>query len=197
MELLLAMFLYALVGAISPGPVNMIATNIAANQGFKAALPHVCGATFAYSVIVLSAGLGLTLVFTQWPQLLSITGIMGGLFLLYLSCKNARSDGLNNTLASEVSTQSSLLAGALAQVLNPKAWLVSMAGVSLFVTDKDHQFGLAWFVGISFFMCFIGISSWAWLGHGLQAWLVGRRRIYFNWVSSALLVVSVLTIWLA
>ena len=46
------MFLFSLAGAISPGPVNLIAASIGARAGFLKALPHVTGASVSYSAIV-------------------------------------------------------------------------------------------------------------------------------------------------
>jgi threonine/homoserine/homoserine lactone efflux protein len=46
------MFLFALAGAISPGPVNLVAASLGASAGFCRALPHVAGASLSYAAIV-------------------------------------------------------------------------------------------------------------------------------------------------
>ena len=56
---IIPMFIFALIGAISPGPVNIIATGSGASFGFRRTIPHVFGATIAYTLIVLLVGLGL------------------------------------------------------------------------------------------------------------------------------------------
>ena len=43
---LLSMSIFALIGAITPGPVNIIATSSGATFGFVRTLPHIPGAKF-------------------------------------------------------------------------------------------------------------------------------------------------------
>jgi threonine/homoserine/homoserine lactone efflux protein len=52
LSILLPMFLFCLAGAISPGPVNVIAAHLGARLGFVRALPHVLGASLSYAAIV-------------------------------------------------------------------------------------------------------------------------------------------------
>ena len=66
---MLSMAIFALVGAISPGPVNIIATSSGACFGFRRTVPHVMGATFAYTLIVLLVGFGLNQSLMQFPQI--------------------------------------------------------------------------------------------------------------------------------
>jgi len=45
---LMSIVLFALAGAISPGPVNLLATAVGSQAGFVRALPHVSGASLSY-----------------------------------------------------------------------------------------------------------------------------------------------------
>ncbi|MDO6525053.1 LysE family translocator [Motilimonas sp. 1_MG-2023] len=194
---IVAMSLFALVGAISPGPVNIIATSIGAQHGFKQALPHITGATLAYTLIVWLVGLGVQVYLVRWPFVLEGMGYLGGLFLLYLAYQIAVATPVDTTAHHEPASIPTMMTGAMAQLLNPKAWLVSISGVSLFISGQaDKALLLGYFVVISLLMCSVGISSWALLGQGLQKLLADpMRQRYFNWLMSALLVLSVLTIW--
>ncbi|RRC98912.1 LysE family translocator [Amphritea balenae] len=192
-----SMFIFALIGAISPGPVNIIATGSGANFGFWRTLPHVLGATIAYTLIVFLVGIGLNEVLLTYPQITEALQYLGGGFLLYMSWKIA------TARPSETETQveqkpPNLVQGALAQGLNPKAWLVSMSGVSLFVVaNSPASFYLLVFCLISFVVCFIGVGTWAAIGHLIRKLLANDRyQVAFNRVMGLLLSCSVITIFL-
>jgi len=193
MTVILSMIIFALVGAISPGPVNIIATSAGASFGFIRALPHVLGASVAYALIVFLAGSGLNKVFSTLPQIALVLQVCGGLFLLYMSYKIATS--VPQTDVSGLPEKApSFLEGGLTQSLNPKAWLVSMSGVSLFVSSQSAYFGyLMAFTAISLLVCLIGVGTWAVMGHLIGNVLSGsasnntRYRIYFNRLMALLL----------
>ena len=194
-----AMSLFAFVGAISPGPVNIMATSIGVQYGFIRALPHVTGATLAYTFMVWVIGLGLQAFLLRWPVILDLLGYLGGFFLLYIAYQMVLTQPRAVSQTNNVRHIPNAFTGAMAQLLNPKAWLVSISGVSLFVSGQtDPHLLLGYFVLISFLMCSIGISSWALLGQGLRRFFaIPARQRYFNWSMSVLLLLSVLTIWLS
>lgn len=81
---------FTLVGAISPGPVNIIATSVGAQHGYKSALPHVLGASFGFAAIVMALGTGLHALFQQpgWSLALSLCGAA---YLLHMAYRIATS----------------------------------------------------------------------------------------------------------
>ncbi|PCH82640.1 MAG: threonine transporter RhtB [Hyphomicrobiales bacterium] len=140
-SVIISMSIFALVGAISPGPVNFIATGTGANHGFVKALPYVFGATISYTLIVLFSGAGIGALITDKSNVAKMIQYAGAVYLLYLSYKISmirprQSDGLSSEPAV---IPPGLLDGALAQGLNPKAWLVAMSGVGLFVAENSPQ----------------------------------------------------------
>lgn len=66
---LMSIVLFALAGAISPGPVNLLATAVGSQAGFVRALPHVSGASLSYVLIVWLSGVGLQQLWLTWPAL--------------------------------------------------------------------------------------------------------------------------------
>jgi threonine/homoserine/homoserine lactone efflux protein len=192
-----SMFIFALIGAISPGPVNIIATGAGANFGFVRAIPHVLGATLAYTLIVFLVGIGLNEVLNAYPQITSSLQYLGGAFLLYMSYKIATSKPLKNDGITATSPPS-LLEGALSQGLNPKAWLVSMSGVSLFVVANSPAIlYLLMFCLISFVVCFVGVGTWAAIGHLIRKVLANERhQVSFNIAMGLLLSSTVVTIFM-
>lgn len=191
------MFVFALIGSISPGPVNIIATGAGANFGFIRALPHVLGATIAYTLIVFLVGIGLNEVLAAYPQITATLQYVGGAFLLYMSYQIATAKPLNTDVTIEKSPPS-LIQGALAQGLNPKAWLVSMSGVSLFVVaNSPATLYLLVFCLISFVVCFVGVGAWAAIGHLIRNVLANERhQVCFNRAMGLLLSSTVVSIFM-
>jgi len=207
MAVILPMFIFALIGAISPGPVNIIATGSGASFGFKRTLPHIFGATIAYTLIVLLVGLGFNHWLEVYPQITQSLQYIGSAFLLFMSYKIATALPLTSSKADNFIPPSSnidpaaksppsLIQGALAQGLNPKAWMVSMSGVSLFVSSQvQAPLYLAIFCVISFSVCFIGIATWAALGHNISRLLsTQKRQVTFNLIMALLLSATVMSI---
>jgi len=192
-----SMFLFSLIGAISPGPVNIIATCAGAQFGFKKALPHVIGATASYTLIVFIAGIALAQVTHIIPQITMWFKFIGGSFLLYMAYKIATTTPTSKT-SSHNKLPPKYAEGALSQLLNPKAWLVSLSGVSLFVSgNTPEMLYLMIFCLISFTVCFIGISTWAALGHIIQDFLSStKKQVVFNIIMALLLASSVFSLFI-
>jgi len=196
---LLSMMVFALVGAITPGPVNIIAASSGANYGFKSTLPHVFGATLAYTFIVFLMGTSLSQTLKSFPQIIVLLKYLGGTFLLYMSFKIATAAPFDSDKITEKTQPPSFIEGFLSQSLNPKAWLVSMSGVSLFVLPYSpvSRYIMA-FTGISFLNCFIGVGTWAVIGHLIGRFLSTRKRqLGFNILMGGLLATTVVSIFIA
>lgn len=190
-----SMLIFALVGAITPGPVNIIATSTGASFGFRRTLYFVLGATISYTSIVFLVGSGLNIVLQTYPQITQGLQYVGGAFLLFMSYKIAFSslpEKSSNT-AINISQPPAFIEGVLAQSLNPKAWLVSMSGVSLYVSSHpDASLALLIFCIISFFVCFGGVASWAALGHTISRVLSNKKyQRLFNIIMGLLLSATV------
>lgn len=196
--ILFSMFLFSLAGAISPGPVNLIAASIGANAGFFRALPHVTGASVSYLVIVWLMGSGLHGVLLAYPGIAGLLKYVGGAYLLYLSARIAMAKPATH-LQCPPTRSAGMMQGVLSQSLNPKAWLVAMSGISLFVTAAQNSSVLLLvFCGMSGVVCFFSIATWAALGKLIGKWLANATyQRLFNRVMALLLAVTVVTMWLA
>ena len=125
------------VGAASPGPSNLAIMSIAMREGRRAALVFavgvVCGAAF-WAVL---AALGLSAVLATWSQFLIAMKIAGGLYLLWLAVRSARSalrrDSATPTTpaAGAETPRRFYLRGVAMHLTNPKAIFVWMSIVSL------------------------------------------------------------------
>lgn len=197
-SLLLSMAVFAFVGAVTPGPVNVIATSSGATYGFLRTLPHVLGATLSYTFIVVLAGTGANQLFHDNPEALVSLRYVGSTFLIYMAYKIA-SAAITEEQNDQNSTPPSFIQGALCQGLNPKAWLVSLSGVSVFVLNQsDPQQYLIIFGLISFLACFLGVAIWAIAGYMIKAHLSKpEHQKRFNRIMGGLLFLTIVPIWIS
>lgn len=194
-NVVIAMATFAVVGAITPGPVNFIATSVAINHGSNQAAKHVIGASVAYALVVLLCGVLMQLLLKTLPRVEFGMQLAASGFLLYLAVKIYHSSF--SSIESKSNQQSGLLSGSLLQFLNPKAWLVAASGVSLYVSGQEHgQYMLGLFVVISLAACLVGVGAWALLGRVISKRLESvAQRQKFNQLMAGLLVVSVSLMW--
>ncbi len=160
MSIIIAMCTYALTMSISPGPVNIITMTSGLNHGICRTFPFVAGATIGFTSLLFCIGLGASELIELFPSFMQVIGYIGAAFMLYMAYKIAFSKG---TIALGEESQPSFYQGFLLNILNPKAWIASISGVAAFTTKGDVS-SLALFCGLYFFICFIGVGSWAVVG---------------------------------
>lgn len=188
MSVVYSMAIFALVSSISPGPVNIVALSGGAQFGFKATQAHVAGATFGFSLLLLSIGFGLHEIIARWPGFTVTVQWAGIAFLGYMAFKLATSDGQLST--TPVSLHAAFWQGASMQWLNPKAWLASVAGMGIFASTGAAQ--AVWlFVLVYALVCYASIACWGYAGARLQRYLQQPAMLrVFNRSMAGLLVGS-------
>ncbi|WP_232281689.1 LysE family translocator [Vibrio furnissii] len=197
-SLLSAMALFAFVGAVSPGPVNVMATYAGAQFGWRKASIHVLGASVAYVLVVFICGVALGEMSQGIPLLVPVMRWVGSLYLLYLAVRIllAKDLGLNSN--PQMAMKALFVQGSLIQLLNPKAWIFASSGVSLYVLNQvNTHSALGWFCSLSLVICFIGVGVWAVLGQSVAQWLNSpRRQRWFQLILAAMLCGSMVIIWM-
>lgn len=179
-----AMATFALVGAVTPGPVNVLAIGHGARRPWSVPVLFVFGASVSYTLVVWAMGSGAGLLLRQ-PLLVQLSQWAGAAYLLYLAWRIA----IAPVGAAEVPVNTGqtggwtvFVQGFLTQALNPKAWLVALSGVALFALPQpDVQRTLWLFCAVSFVACMLGVGVWAVLGMSLNHWLntpVRQRRLH-------------------
>jgi threonine/homoserine/homoserine lactone efflux protein len=195
---LVSMSLFTLIGAITPGPVNIIATSSGVRVGFIRTLPHVLGATLSYTLIVALVGKGLYQLLLDKPQVIEILRYAGSTFLLYMAYKIMTSP--SETISERPDfTPPSFVDGGLCQILNPKAWLVSMSGISVFaLSQPEPDFYVNAFCLISFVLCFVGVGFWAAAGNLIRRYLHKPQQLrLFNRIMGISLIGTIVSILLS
>ena len=126
------------IGTASPGPSNLAIMSLAMGSGRKAAFAFALGVMSGSFSWALLASLGLSAVLATYSQLLVAIRVVGGLYLLWLAWKSARSAltpqmPLASTTRTPDSSQRLYVRGLLLHLTNPKAILVWLSIVSLAV----------------------------------------------------------------
>ena len=194
-ELILAMGVFAVVGSITPGPVNILAIRRGSGARNVLSVAYVLGASLSYTLVVWLMGKGgeqllssrLAVQSMQWT---------GGAYLLYLSWRIAASGPIEWQREAGLpldSVSKAFAEGCMTQSLNPKAWMVALSGVGLYVLPQpDVQVALGLFCGVSLLACAVGVGSWAIAGRVLSRWLnAPARQKIFNQAMAVLLALSV------
>ncbi|SCW38486.1 LysE family translocator [Ancylobacter rudongensis] len=194
---LLPMFLFALAGALTPGPNNMISAGSGAAFGFRRTLPQIWGVTVGFAIMVVAIGMGLGTLFLAIPYMHQTLKIVGSLYLLYLAWKIANAGGPGGGTAVE--RPMTLLQSALFQWVNPKAWTIALSIVPAFTTvGGEHLFAeVAMIALVSGVVTLPSLCLWAGFGALLARLLsTPRQQRLVNYAMAALVALSVVLLFL-
>ncbi len=193
--LIIAMGIFALVGSITPGPVNILAIRHGSNGRPSAAMAYVLGISLSYTLVVWLMGVGgEQLLNNQFAM--QVIKWAGAGYLIYLAWCIATAP-LNELQGSpalhKYTALRAFMDGCITQSLNPKAWMVALSGVGLFVLPQvDVQTALWLFCSVSLIACSFGVGCWAVAGRSLTQWLaVPGRQKSFNKAMGVLLACSI------
>lgn len=169
----LSMAAFAFVGSLTPGPNTIIAASIGAHSGWRAAWPHACGVAVGFGAMLVLAGLGVAGLLQMVPSLAVGMRLAAAAYLFWLALQMARSrsSSLQLGLSSMSFTQSVGF-----QFLNPKAWTLAAATVSVEASDSS-PLSLMAVVLIFATAAITSILLWSMLGEKICAWATTPRRV--------------------
>jgi threonine/homoserine/homoserine lactone efflux protein len=127
----------ATVIELTPGPNMTWLAVLGATRGRMAALAAVAGVAIGLSLAGLVAGLGLTVLFDNFPSLLTALRVAGTLYLFYLAY-DAWTDADGEEVVTEKPNSAYFYQGFVSNALNPKAYLFYAAILPQFLTIPDH-----------------------------------------------------------
>jgi threonine/homoserine/homoserine lactone efflux protein len=188
---ILAILGFALVTAFTPGPNNTMLMISGANWGVAPSIPHMLGITIGFPVMVFAVGMGLGGVFEAYPVLHEILKYGSFLYLLYLAWKLARA-GRHDTDGNRQGRPMSFLAAALFQWVNPKAWVMAISAMALYVPAGSAMLPAVLLLAAIFALTSLpSAATWCLFGTAISRFLDSDRRVaVFNAVMAALLVLS-------
>jgi threonine/homoserine/homoserine lactone efflux protein len=170
---------YSFVMSITPGPNNVMLTASGANFGFRRTLPHMFGISVGCAVQLIAVCAGLGALFHQWPVLQTILQWAGAAYLVYLGWTLLGSGEIRE---GQALAPIGFWSAAAFQFVNPKAWIMSLTAVSLFLpTDVGVLTACGYLVAMMVLINLPCIAVWALFGSSLRGFLTQRsRRLGFN-----------------
>jgi threonine/homoserine/homoserine lactone efflux protein len=190
-ETFTALFIFAFVSSITPGPNNFMLLASGVNFGFRRTIPHMLGIGAGFVALLLGVGFGLGAVLTAYPQLHLALKVAGGIYLLYLAWRIAMSRSMGEK-DDGTSRPMSFLEAAAFQWVNPKAWVMAVTAMAIYTSPA------APFLSVLLVACAFGmvnlpcVSSWAGFGMALRGFLAEPVRLkWFNIAMGTALAASV------
>jgi len=177
-EVLLAYGTYLVIVA-SPGPSNLAIMSIAMSEGRRAALTFAAGVICGSMFWATMACIGLSAVLMSYMGLMKGIKLAGGLYLLWLGYKSARSSMIKviptqiKAVGGPSSWRRLYLRGVGMHMTNPKAVLAWVAIVSLGVPQGTGPAHVIAFVPGCLF-----IAMTVFGGYAILFSTSGARRIY-------------------
>lgn len=111
---------FTFVGAITPGPNNIMLMTSGVNHGVRNSISHYLGISFGFPILVAAVGLGMGIVFSIHPNLHRLISVLGVTYLLYLAWKIANAG--DPKASRDVQAPLTFIQAACFQWINPKAW---------------------------------------------------------------------------
>ncbi|WP_127522986.1 LysE family translocator [Mesorhizobium sp. Z1-4] len=190
-DIFLALFTFAFVSSVTPGPNNFMLLASGVNFGFRRTIPHMLGIGAGFVALLFAVGLGLGALLTAYPELNLALKIAGGGYLLYLAWRIAMSRSMGADKDAKARPMTFLEATAF-QWVNPKAWVMAVTAMALY-SSADRPFGSVVLVALVFGIVNLPcVSSWTAFGTALRGFLSDPVRLkWFNIAMGLLLAASI------
>ena len=194
MNFSLAFILFAVSMSFTPGPNNVMLMTSGLNFGVNKSLPHLFGVCLGFPSMVVMVGLGLGVIFAQYPVLHDVIKVLGIVYLIYLAWQIAHAK--KTSLSGKVSSPFTLMQAALFQWVNPKAWVMASTTIAVYTSAAEDVLHQILLLAVAFALIgFCSGSTWLFLGRGLKRLLKSdAHRVLFNTVMATLLVLSILPV---
>lgn len=194
LEVLIAFAVFAFASAATPGPNNLILLGLGLRVGVWRTIPFVVGINFGFSVLLVSVAYGLGQLFERAPGAQLSLKIVGTGYFLYLAATLLRS---GKTQRHKSHRSLGFWSGAVLQVVNPKAWLMCITAVALFLPDGWSAATIAVMVATFAVLGLPANIAWAGIGQSLRKLVSDERRMQaFNAIMAVLLLLSIVPVWL-
>ena len=184
-----ALITYVAIMSVTPGPNNLMLAASGGNFGFRRTTPHMLGISIGHALQVFLVGLFLAWIMAMLSSIRPILAVMGCIYLLWLSWKIWRSASPEG---KEVARPMSFIAAAAFQWINPKAWVMVLNTVILFLPTAQQNWqaalSLALLCAVINLPC---IAIWAWLGDALRHHLLVPSNLkIFNGTMAVLMALT-------
>nr|WP_187695642.1 LysE family translocator [Photobacterium lucens] len=181
----------------TPGPNNMMVTASGANFGYWRSVPHLLGISLGMASLLTVIAAGLGVIFERYPMMHDVLKVIGCSYLLYLAWKIATAVAVTDTQFQPDTNPMGILAAALFQYVNPKAWMMAATAISTFAVNGEQYWQSVLMIVVVFaVVSFFCVSLWAIMGVMIRRWLTSvKRSVRFNQVMGGLTAACVTMIW--
>jgi threonine/homoserine/homoserine lactone efflux protein len=193
---LLSLTLFAVIGAFTPGPNNIMVMASGTLFGLRRTGPHIAGVTAGFAFMLVAFGAGLGKAFQAFPAVHQWLRIAGAAYLLYLAWRIARAG--DPTAGENMRRPLTFLEAALFQWVNVKALTLAVGVVTAFTTVGGNLAAeLTAIVAIFSIATLATLVTWCLFGMGIKRLLASPRALRItNLVLAALLALSVVTLFM-
>ena len=188
-DLLLALFAFAFVSSITPGPNNLMLMASGVNFGFVRTMPHMAGIGIGFALMIACVGAGIMGLFEVFPII--ETGLMAlcVVYLLYLAWKIAAAAPPGDAQAG--AKPFTFLQAAAFQWVNPKAWAMALTAMSVYAPSRSW-INILIVAGIFACIALVSTTSWTGLGKVIRRLLSNPTHLRLFNIAMAVLLVSTL-----
>ncbi len=190
-DLITALFTFALVASITPGPNNFMLMASGANFGLIRTLPHILGVSLGFVVLVVALGTGLVQLLDAWPASYTVLKALSTAYLLYLAWKIASNRRLPDATRTSGSPMSFVQAAAF-QWVNPKAVSMALTALTVYSPPAPTMGTIALVAGVFGLVNLPAITTWVIMGQQMSRFLHTPRRLKIFNVTAGLLLVATL-----
>ena len=188
------LILFTFVAGITPGPNNTLLMLSGAHWGFRSTLPLLLGIVLGFPVMFFAVGMGLGSVFKAWPMLHMVLKGVSVAYLLWMAWGLARAGSPD--MASGEAKPVTFLAAAGLQWINPKAWLIALSTLSVYVPVGAPPLpAVLSIMAVLFIVAIPCALTWLLFGTAVARFLTNPVRVkVFNIAMALLLVLSIVPI---
>lgn len=187
-DLLPALIAFAFVASATPGPNNMMLMAQGANFGVRRSLPAWFGVSLGHAFMVFLVGIGLIQVFDAYPVSHTILKVLSTLYMVYLAWKIGTADRVDE--GERTAKPITFLQAAAFQWVNPKAWAIALAAVTVYAPDRSFD-AVVVVAGVFCLVNNPSVGFWVVLGQQMQRFLTTAKRLRaFNITMAVLLIGS-------
>ena len=187
-NLFFALVSFYFVMYVTPGPNNAMVLTSGIKFGFSKTIPHMSGITIGHVLQIVIVCLGLGKVFQMFPEIQDILKIICALYLLYLGYKII---GSFSKIKNDGSRPLKFYEASLFQLVNPKAWTISIMVASSFLPKDERLIISISFISITaLIICPLSISVWAAFGSGIRNLVKNNKKKAFVEYFLALLLLT-------
>lgn len=189
----LALILFLVPLAWSPGPGNLFFAALGANAGLKGSWPASIGYHGATWIVTLAIGFGFGVAAGSVSGVSQAIALAGGAYVLWLASKFWRAGRRTGPIAVP---SARVLDGVVLLVLNPKAYAIIAAMFAQFLGADASVTQIVWITTLFTLNNLVAFTVWTWAGDRmLRRWQDRTSALVMN-RAAALSLVTV-AVWMA